>query len=533
MIDRTLPGVSTTRLATQGWKTSGTARVTFEDVKVPVEMLIGSRGHGFKAIMHNFNHERLMLAISSNRNARICMEDAIRYAKSRRTFGKRLIDHQVIRHKIAEMARGVLATHTFIEDIVIRWPESSQSELAGRVALLKVQATKTFEFCAREASQILGGRSYLQGSGPGARIERLYREVRVNAIGGGSEEVSRLGSVAHAEKRSATRRRRRRWCYTFSYAVYTRGTSASQRSTAASSTPLRPSRLESAFGAGSSSPDEHYKGSILPAQLQVVLDVALAGQPTIRARERRLRFSSGLPLYEVFLVLESRAMLRCGRGRAAFTLRVVSPQGHTRGAPLDSATLESASIWGGSLRVIVDWEGSDHGWLVHARVVRIQRTFRRWLDRCRSHAAATKLQTFLRSRLLSDLLRRVNAAIRGLSRIRGITGPIVVPLVPSSAPPYVLPMIRLCLTVISTVPSNAPGMNSSILSLLGLLSEWLLGALRAYLHHEIVARYREAVAEVVAAVMSEGGRPFKALTELQRLRREFFLRPLKELLGSQ
>ncbi|KAF4734529.1 hypothetical protein FOZ63_018977 [Perkinsus olseni] len=189
MIDRTLPGVSTTRLATQGWKTSGTARVTFEDVKVPVEMLIGSRGHGFKAIMHNFNHERLMLAISSNRNARICMEDAMRYAKSRRTFGKRLIDHQVIRHKIAEMARGVLATHTFIEDIVIRWPESSQSELAGRVALLKVQATKTFEFCAREASQILGGRSYLQGSGPGARIERLYREVRVNAIGGGSEEI--------------------------------------------------------------------------------------------------------------------------------------------------------------------------------------------------------------------------------------------------------------------------------------------------------------------------------------------------------
>ncbi|EER03618.1 acyl-CoA dehydrogenase, putative [Perkinsus marinus ATCC 50983] len=189
MIDRTLPGVATTRLSTQGWKSSGTARITFEDVKVPIEMLIGRRGHGFKAIMHNFNHERLMLALQSCRHARICMEDAIRYAKTRRTFGKRLIDHQVIRHKIAEMARRVLATHYYIENIAIQWPQSSQSELAGKVALLKVQATKTFEFCAREASQVLGGRSYLQGSGPGARIERLYREVRVNAIGGGSEEI--------------------------------------------------------------------------------------------------------------------------------------------------------------------------------------------------------------------------------------------------------------------------------------------------------------------------------------------------------
>ncbi|KAF4676943.1 hypothetical protein FOL47_004185 [Perkinsus chesapeaki] len=189
LIDRSLPGVSTTRLATQGWKTSGTARITFDDVKVPCDMLIGRRGHGFKAIMHNFNHERLMLSIQSTRYARICMEDAIRYAKSRRTFGKRLIDHQVIRHKISEMARSVLATHYYIENIAIQWPKSTQLELAGKVALLKVQATKTFEFCAREASQILGGRSYLQGSGPGARVERLYREVRVNAIGGGSEEI--------------------------------------------------------------------------------------------------------------------------------------------------------------------------------------------------------------------------------------------------------------------------------------------------------------------------------------------------------
>ncbi|EER09257.1 hypothetical protein Pmar_PMAR013482 [Perkinsus marinus ATCC 50983] len=115
-----------------------------------------------------------------------------------------------------------------------------------------------------------------------------------------------------------------------------------------------------------------------------------------------------------------------------------------------------------------------------------------------------------------------------------MTGPMVAALIPKRAPSYILPMIQLCLTVVSTVPPDASGMaTASIHSLLGHFSDWLLGALRAYLYYDVVARYREAVAGVVAAVMSEGGRPFKALTELQRIRREFFLRPLKDLLGSQ
>ena len=59
---------------------------------------------------------------------------------------------------------------------------------ASGIALVKVQATKVYEFCARESSQILGGNSFIRG-GHGERVERLYREVRVNAIGGGSEEI--------------------------------------------------------------------------------------------------------------------------------------------------------------------------------------------------------------------------------------------------------------------------------------------------------------------------------------------------------
>lgn len=104
-------------------------------------------------------------------------------------------------------------------------------------------------------------------------------------------------------------------------------------------------------------------------------------------------------------------MLRCGVGGrgTSFTLRVVSPQDQQYGIPLDTATLESASIWGGSLRVVVDWGDSKHGWLVHGRVVKIQRAVRGWLERSRAHAAATRLQVrndswrFLKGVVYSDI----------------------------------------------------------------------------------------------------------------------------------
>jgi len=61
----------------------------------------------------------------------------------------------------------------------------------AHIALCKIQATRTLDYCARESSQILGGASYIRGSGLGEKIERIYRDVRVHAIGGGSEEIMR------------------------------------------------------------------------------------------------------------------------------------------------------------------------------------------------------------------------------------------------------------------------------------------------------------------------------------------------------
>jgi acyl-CoA dehydrogenase len=91
----------------------------------------------------------------------------------------------VIRHKIAMMKQKINATQAYIracfESIEAGCPSP------GDIALLKVQASETMEFCAREAMQILGGIGYMRGN----RVERIYREVRVNAIGGGSEEIMR------------------------------------------------------------------------------------------------------------------------------------------------------------------------------------------------------------------------------------------------------------------------------------------------------------------------------------------------------
>jgi len=189
LIERGTPGFTQRRLKTQGMWCSNTAYLNFDDCRVPVKNLIGKENQGFKLIMHNFNHERFAGAVAAIRGCRVCIEDAITYAQQRKTFGKRLIDHQVIRHKIADMARQIEAAHALAEQAAFQVNNGADEVAVGRtIALLKVQSTRTLDFCAREASQILGGNSVLR-EGKGERIERTYREVRTSAIGGGSEEI--------------------------------------------------------------------------------------------------------------------------------------------------------------------------------------------------------------------------------------------------------------------------------------------------------------------------------------------------------
>jgi alkylation response protein AidB-like acyl-CoA dehydrogenase len=203
LIEKTMPGVTTRQMNCTGVWPSGTTYITFDDVKVPVENLIGKENRGFKYIMANFNHERWGIVVQATRFARICYEEAFKYAHKRKAFGKRLIDQPVIRNKLAHMSRHIEATHAWLEMLTYQMKTMSYEEasikLGGSTALLKAQSTQTFELCAREASQIFGGLAYTRG-GQGEKVERLSREVRAYSIPGGSEEIMLDLSVRQSMK---------------------------------------------------------------------------------------------------------------------------------------------------------------------------------------------------------------------------------------------------------------------------------------------------------------------------------------------
>lgn len=186
------PGVNPQQMDCMGVHSSSTSFVVFDDVKVPKENIVGEVNKGFPALMTNFNHERWTVGVAYTRLARVCYEESFAFSHRRKTFGQRLIDHPVLRNKMGEMARQIEAVHHWVEAatyLMCQMPKKeADDKLGGQMALLKVQATKTAEFCAREAAQIFGGVSYVRG-GQAEKIERIYREVRAGAIAGGSEEI--------------------------------------------------------------------------------------------------------------------------------------------------------------------------------------------------------------------------------------------------------------------------------------------------------------------------------------------------------
>jgi len=192
MLERGMPGLKTRKMKCSGVWSSGTTYITFEDVKVPKGNLLGKENAGFKYIMENFNHERFAICAMTNRFSRVCLEESLKFANKRKTFGKTLVQHPVIRWKVAEMARLIEASHAWLEWCTYQMDTMKKMEaslkLGGHTALLKVQCTKVFEYCARESAQIFGGLGYTRG-GQGEKVERLNREVRAMAVPGGSEEV--------------------------------------------------------------------------------------------------------------------------------------------------------------------------------------------------------------------------------------------------------------------------------------------------------------------------------------------------------
>jgi len=211
IIPLTSKGVSRRKILNSGVAASGSTYIEFDDVKVPVANLLGKENQGFKIIMSNFNHERLWLACTSLRMARVCLQDAYSYALSRHTFGKALINHQAIRTKFSLMAGSILPAHAFMESLValsntpptsltgndIAPSATEQAQIGGLIALLKVTAGRALEQAVREAQQVMGGLGYSR-TGKGARIEQISRDMRVMVVGGGSEEI--LTELAFAQE---------------------------------------------------------------------------------------------------------------------------------------------------------------------------------------------------------------------------------------------------------------------------------------------------------------------------------------------
>ena len=145
--------------------------------------LIGIENGGFMMIMTNFESERLGLACYANTLSELAFNEALNYAKNRSTFGKPLSKHQVIRHKLADMATQLEASREFTYRVAARMQAGKPA--LKEVSMAKNFATKTSDFITYEAVQIFGGMGYMRES----LVERLYRDNRIASIGGGTYEI--------------------------------------------------------------------------------------------------------------------------------------------------------------------------------------------------------------------------------------------------------------------------------------------------------------------------------------------------------
>jgi acyl-CoA dehydrogenase len=187
VLEGNMPGLTRSPLKKMGWWCSDTAHLRFENCRVPVSHLVGEEHHGFKLIMANFNNERLFMAAQAYGFAQVCLEEALDWARQRHTFGQALSERQVVRHKLMDMQMRIDTARSTVHELAYRIEHQlgDPAQLVARIAMAKVLATQAMQFCADQALQILGGMGYMRGT----RSERIYREVKVMMIGGGSEEI--------------------------------------------------------------------------------------------------------------------------------------------------------------------------------------------------------------------------------------------------------------------------------------------------------------------------------------------------------
>ena len=182
LIDRG-EGIAASAIDKMGWHASDTGLIAFDDVFVPEENLLGEENRGFYLIMANFQWERLLMALGSIGGMQAMFERTLGFAQERRAFGKPIASHQVIRHKLAEIATTIevgrsLTYHALrlFNDGIDAVREVTMAKLATQRAAFDVADT---------CLQIHGGAGYMKEYG----IERAARDARLGPIGGGTDEI--------------------------------------------------------------------------------------------------------------------------------------------------------------------------------------------------------------------------------------------------------------------------------------------------------------------------------------------------------
>jgi len=185
VLEQKMEGVSSRKLKKLGWHSSDTAELSFDNVKVPVENLIGEEGRGFYYLMNGLQLERLCAVPAAVSGCEKAIEMSLQYMSERQAFGRPINKFQVLRHRIAELASEVEALKAFSYHCCDMYNRNIYD--VKLCSMAKLLATELAEKVATKCLQFYGGYGFMEEY----PLARMYRDVRVGTIGGGSSEIMR------------------------------------------------------------------------------------------------------------------------------------------------------------------------------------------------------------------------------------------------------------------------------------------------------------------------------------------------------
>lgn len=185
VVDLNSEGVSRSKLKKLGWHASDTAELHFDDVKVPVENLLGEEGKGFYYLMGGLQLERLSLAIMGYAAVEATLEYTMKYMSERKAFGKSINKFQVLRHRIAQLASELEMHKSFVLQVCKM--HNDKQYAVKEASMAKLLATEFSDKAMYELLQFFGGYGFMEEY----KVARMYRDTRVGTIGGGSSEIMR------------------------------------------------------------------------------------------------------------------------------------------------------------------------------------------------------------------------------------------------------------------------------------------------------------------------------------------------------